>query len=94
MLGLLATLAAADVPPPTEGAPSPEALVHPLALSETDIAYPEGALQDTEVIRVVVSILVDAQGEVAEVRLVRGVDGPFNEAVLVGATHFHFEPAT
>ena len=71
-----------------------DALVPPVPMGGLDIAYPSDVQPRGEAVKVVVSILVDRAGEVAEVTLVRGAGAGFDDAVMTGATHFQFEPAT
>jgi TonB family protein len=85
-LGQTAEGPANDVPPPVE-------LIPPKPIF-AEIPYPADAPLTTEAPDVTVLLRVDEQGEVVEVRLLKGVGPPFDAAVLAGATLFRFEPAT
>ena len=78
-----------------ENAPSTEAakFVPPQAIGATSIIYPKEAPPHAETITVIVSILIDTQGEVDEVKLLQTGGSVFDLAVLTGAASFTFKPA-
>ena len=78
-----------------ENAPSTEAakFVPPQAIGATSIIYPKDAPTHAETITVIVSILIDTQGEVDEVKLLQTGGSVFDLAVLTGAASFTFKPA-
>ena len=69
------------------------ALVPPSPLGPTRIAYPSGAPAHETPVEVRVLMRVDEVGAVVRAQLLRGAGPPFDEAVLVGVTHFRFAPA-
>jgi TonB family protein len=77
---LLATTAAAD----------PPRIVAPRRLDVVDVPYPRGATGDAVV---VLSVVVDANGEVTDA-VVREGAPPFAEAALAGVRSWRFAPAT
>ncbi|MBI5507239.1 MAG: TonB-dependent receptor [Deltaproteobacteria bacterium] len=68
-------------------------LVPPKA-KKSEIPYPSAAPPQIGSVDVTVVLHVDANGEVTAVKLLRGAGPPFDEAVLIGAASFEFEPAT
>ncbi len=73
--------------------PAPAELTPPVPLVETSIPYPEGAPIIGLPVTVKVRLSLDTEGKVFQVVLLEGAGPPFDEAVLLGATHFVFEPA-
>ena len=71
------------------GADGADALTPPRAIDAGVVPYPKGATGQGIVL---VELVVDARGSVAEVRLVRGAS-PFTEAALEAAWQWRFLPA-
>ncbi|HWA71962.1 MAG TPA: TonB-dependent receptor [Polyangiaceae bacterium] len=79
--------AAESAPTPSQVA-APE-LTPPRVLSDTRVAYPEGATGNAEV---VLELVIDRDGAVKQARPASG-DEPFSSAALAAAHGFRFEPA-
>ncbi len=99
------------VPAPVRAAPVPTAeselkrgdlvgpgagVVEPMLLSKLSVQYPEIARQQRVSGRVVVLVLVDEEGNVAEAKLQQGVSakGGINEAVVDAVRHARYRPAS
>ncbi len=65
----------------------------PTPIGEASIPFPADAPPLSAPVRVAVKLRVGPDGAVEEVTLLESAGPPFDEAVLVGATHFRFEPA-
>ncbi|HET6345071.1 MAG TPA: hypothetical protein VFH51_09065, partial [Myxococcota bacterium] len=73
--------------------PASPILTPPVAVTPTQVAPPPDAPPLAAPVVVRVLLTLDADGEVSRVALLEGPVGPWSEAVLVGATYFHFTPA-
>ncbi len=69
-------------------------LTKPAPLGPVAIPYPSDATILPTPVEVTVRLTVDAEGAVTRVELLKGAGAPFDQAVLVGATHFRFRPAS
>ncbi|HVU03075.1 MAG TPA: TonB-dependent receptor [Polyangiaceae bacterium] len=74
---------------PRSGTAAPE-LVPPKLSSDATALYPKGAHGDATVL---LDLLVDRDGHVADVRVVSG-EPPFSDAAAASARDYRFEPAT
>ena len=96
MVGVLATSARADDPvdagvPPADAQQSFEP---PKAIGATDVPYPANAPPHDVPIVVTVKLLVDAAGTVQKIDALTPAQPPFDEAVIVAARAFTFQPGT
>jgi len=69
------------------------AFIAPTPIGETSIIYPRNAPPHQATISVIVTIELNAAGEVEEIKLEQSGGRSFDLAVLTGAASFRFEPA-
>ena len=80
----------AGADPPRSSGPDPATLTPPRASVAGNVSYPRGA---TGTAVVLVALVVDTDGSVADTRLLEGEE-PFSEATMEAAWHWRFVPAT
>ena len=65
----------------------------PKPIGATHVTYPVNAPPHATAISVIVSIQINDAGEVEQIQLLQSGGRVFDQAVLVAASHFSFEPA-
>jgi TonB family protein len=77
----------------TPGAPSPD-LSQPMATHEVDPAYPLQLMRENVAGTVILYAVIHADGTVADVKVLRGVDDRLDRFASEAVAQWKFEPAT
>ena len=81
-----------DIPPTTDGGVVNNDFQPPVALTNTQVPFPEDGPRVETPQSVVVILHIDERGDVTKVELVKSMGTPFDQAVMNAVQQFKFQP--